>query len=84
MADIDAILQCLTETQKDIIIKLHDGPKPAWALRDDHIGRKATADMQKMPKGLVEKDSMARYGTQCWWYRLTETGLAVCNRLKGQ
>lgn len=85
IAEREAIVRIakgLTRAQREIVMNLHRSALPAWALRGDHLGVKASADIRKMPKGVIQKEDMKRYGSRKWWYRLTPLGLAVRDHLK--
>lgn len=82
MTDPATVAKGLTKAQREIFEFLPVGSAlPAWALRADHLGVKAAADIRKMP-GLFEKVDMSRFGSQHWWYRYTPLGLAVRNLLE--
>lgn len=66
----------LTEAQRELVLMAWPGSHvPAYALRSDHDGRKAAKDIREC--GLFEKVDMSRFGSQVYWYRLNETGLAL-------
>lgn len=72
-----SIAEGLSEAQRIILERLGKSKLPAWALREDHLGRKASDDIRRLPAGIVEKVDMSKFGSQHWWYKLTPLGLRI-------